>query len=99
MGRVDQFEHTQGLVIYNDYMNTLFGDPRIEKELPLIEGAASVGADVFCIDAGWYDSTDGGWWDMVGEWQPPRTVSAKLDSRVWPTPSARMAWAWDCGSS
>ena len=69
MGRVDQFEHTQGLVIYNDYMNTLFGDPRIEKELPLIEGAASVGADVFCIDAGWYDSTDGGWWDMVGEWQ------------------------------
>ena len=69
LGRVDQFEHTQGLVIYNDYMNTLFGDPRIEKELPLIEGAASVGADVFCIDAGWYDSTDGGWWDMVGEWQ------------------------------
>lgn len=61
LGRVDQFEHTQGLVIYNDYMNTLFGDPRIEKELPLIEGAASVGADVFCIDAGW--------WDMVGEWQ------------------------------
>ena len=47
LGRVDQFEHTQGLVIYNDYMNTLFGDPRIEKELPLIEGAASVGADVF----------------------------------------------------
>ena len=50
-------------------VDTLFGDPRIEKELPLIEGAASVGADVFCIDAGWYDSADGGWWDMVGEWQ------------------------------
>lgn len=69
LGRIKQFERTQGLVIYNDYMNTLFGDPRIEKELPLIEGAASVGADIFCIDAGWYDSTDGGWWDMVGEWQ------------------------------
>lgn len=69
LGRTAEFERMQGLVIYNDYMNTLFGDPRIDKELPLIEGAASVGADIFCIDAGWYDSTDGGWWDMVGEWQ------------------------------
>lgn len=69
LGCAEQFKRTQGLVVYNDYMNTLFGDPRIEKELPLIEGAASVGADIFCIDAGWYDSTDGGWWDMVGEWQ------------------------------
>ena len=41
----------------------------LSKELPLIEGAASVGAEILCIDAGWYDSTDGGWWDMVGEWQ------------------------------
>ena len=57
-------------MVYNDYMNTLWGDPRIEKELPLVEGAAKVGADVFCIDAGWYDSEDGGWWDMVGEWKP-----------------------------
>ena len=70
LGRLEQFERTQGVVVYNDYMNTLFGDPRLEKEIPLIEGAASVGADIFCIDAGWYDSTDGGWWDMVGEWQP-----------------------------
>lgn len=70
LGRTAQFEHTQGLVVYNDYMNTLFGDPRLEKELPLIDGAARAGADIFCIDAGWYDSTDGGWWDMVGEWLP-----------------------------
>ena len=70
LGRSAQFETSQGLVVYNDYMNTLFGDPRLDKELPLIEGAAKAGADVFCIDAGWYDSTDGGWWDMVGEWEP-----------------------------
>lgn len=70
LGRSAQFEHTQGLVVYNDYMNTLFGDPRLDKELPLIDGAAQAGADIFCIDAGWYDSTDGGWWDMVGEWLP-----------------------------
>jgi alpha-galactosidase len=56
-------------VVYNDYMNTLMGDPTTEKLLPLIDGAADAGAEVFCIDAGWYD--DGGdWWDSVGEWTP-----------------------------
>ena len=48
-------------VIFNDYMNTLMGDPTTEKLLPLIDAAAEVGAEYFCIDAGWYD--DGGdWW-------------------------------------
>ena len=70
LGRTAAFERIRSLVVYNDYMNTLFGDPRLDKELPLIEGAAKLGADIFCIDAGWYDSTDGGWWDMVGEWAP-----------------------------
>lgn len=52
------------------HVNTLFGNPTADKELPLIEGAGKLGVDVFCIDAGWYDSADGGWWDMVGEWKP-----------------------------
>lgn len=56
-------------IVFNDYMNTLNGDPTTEKLLPLVEAAASVGAEVFCIDAGWYD--DGGdWWPSVGAWQP-----------------------------
>ncbi len=56
-------------LIFNDYMNTLMGDPTTAKLLPLIDAAAEAGAEVFCIDAGWYD--DGGaWWDSVGEWQP-----------------------------
>ncbi|MDU0292144.1 alpha-galactosidase [Saccharothrix longispora] len=59
-------------VIFNDYMNTLMGDPTTEKLLPLVDAAADVGADVFCVDAGWYDE-DGAWWDSVGEWQPSRT--------------------------
>jgi hypothetical protein len=59
-------------VIFNDYMNTLMGDPTTEKLLPLIDAAASVGADYFCVDAGWYDE-DGKWWDSVGEWRPSRT--------------------------
>lgn len=55
-------------VIFNDYMNCLFGDSTTEKELPLIEAASESGCEVFCIDAGWYD--DGPWWDGVGEWMP-----------------------------
>ena len=56
-------------LIFNDYMNTLMGDPTTAKLLPLIDAAAASGAEYFCIDAGWYD--DGGaWWDSVGEWEP-----------------------------
>ena len=56
-------------VVFNDYMNTLEGDPTEGKLLPLIDAAARVGAEVFCIDAGWYDDT-AGWWASVGDWQP-----------------------------
>ena len=55
-------------VVFNDYMNTLMGDPTTEKLLPLIDAAADAGADYFCIDAGWY--AEGHWWDTVGAWQP-----------------------------
>ncbi|SFD46292.1 glycoside hydrolase family 36 protein [Streptomyces aidingensis] len=56
-------------VIFNDYMNTLMGDPTTARLLPLIDAAAEAGADCYCIDAGWYDE-DGTWWDSVGEWRP-----------------------------
>lgn len=55
-------------VIFNDYMNCLFGDPTTEKEIPLIDKAAEVGCEYFCIDCGWY--SEGFWWDGVGEWLP-----------------------------
>ncbi|MFZ3599365.1 glycoside hydrolase family 36 protein [Streptomyces sp. BH104] len=59
-------------VVFNDYMNTLMGDPTTERLLPLVDAAAHAGADVFCVDAGWYDE-DGAWWDSVGEWRPSTT--------------------------
>ncbi len=59
-------------VVFNDYMNTLNGDPTTEKLLPLIDAAADAGAEVFCIDAGWYDDS-GDWWGTVGEWKPSTT--------------------------
>ena len=54
-------------VIFNDYMNCLFGDPTTEKELPLIDAAAECGCEYYVIDAGWY--APGEWWDSVGEWK------------------------------
>ncbi|MNJ25675.1 Alpha-galactosidase [compost metagenome] len=55
-------------VIFNDYMNCLFGDPTTEKLIPLIDAAAEAGCEYYCIDCGWY--SDGYWWDGVGEWLP-----------------------------
>lgn len=57
-------------VIFNDYMNSLWGDPTTDKEIPLIDAAAEVGCEYYCIDAGWY--ADGAWWDNVGLWQESR---------------------------
>ena len=55
-------------VIFNDYMNCLFGDPTTDKEIPLIDKAAEAGCEYYCIDCGWY--SEGYWWDGVGEWLP-----------------------------
>lgn len=70
-------------VIFNDYMDTLEGDPTEAKLLPLIDAAAKAGCEYFCIDAGWYDDT-AGWWASVGDWVPstvrfPRGLGFVLD--------------------
>ncbi len=54
-------------VIFNDYMGCLWADPTTEKMLPVIDAAADVGAEIYCMDAGWY--ADGTWWETVGEWR------------------------------
>lgn len=54
-------------VIFNDYMNCLWGRPTAAEEYPLVDAAAEAGCEYFCIDAGWY--ADGDWWDSVGEWE------------------------------
>ena len=63
-------DHARLPVIFNDYMNTLNGDPTTERLLPLVAAAAQAGAEYFCIDAGWYADTGEGWWDSVGLWKP-----------------------------
>ena len=57
-------------VIFNDYLNCLWGNPTTAKELPLIDAAHKAGCEYFCVDAGWY--ADGFWWDNVGEWLPSK---------------------------
>ncbi|MGI5430736.1 alpha-galactosidase [Streptomyces sp. CA-179760] len=77
--RRDHPDHRTLPVIYNDYMNTLLGDPTTERLLPLIEAAGAAGAEVFVIDAGWYDDDAQGWWDAVGAWEPaPRRFPGGL---------------------
>lgn len=57
-------------IIFNDYMNCLWADPTTEKEIPIIDAAAAIGCEYYCIDAGWY--TDENWWYKVGEWEPSK---------------------------
>ena len=57
-------------VIFNDYMNCLWGDPTEEKELPLIAAAAKAGCEYFVIDAGWYAEIKEDWSQTIGSWQP-----------------------------
>ncbi|MBW3091152.1 alpha-galactosidase [Bifidobacterium sp. 82T25] len=70
--RTPHVDNRKPQVIFNDYMNTINGDPTTEKLLPLITGAAEVGVEVFVVDCGWYDDT-GNWWPSVGEWKPSKT--------------------------
>jgi len=65
-------------IVYNDFMNTLMGQPSSEALRPLIASAADAGAEVFCIDAGWFaDPELGDWWSTVGEW---REAASRFDA-------------------
>lgn len=55
-------------VIFNDCWSSVNLKPATDKSLPVIDKAASIGAECYVVDAGWY--ADGEWWDTVGEWQP-----------------------------
>jgi alpha-galactosidase len=81
--RLGHRDNSEMLVVYNDFFN-IWADPTTEKLRPVIDTAAGVGAEVFCVDAGWHDELDDGsdparervmglsWWDAVGDWTPAR---------------------------
>jgi alpha-galactosidase len=71
-------------VIFNDYMNCLWGDPTEDKELPMIAAAAKAGCEYFVIDAGWYADLHEDWSQTIGAWEPsptrwPRGLKFVLD--------------------
>lgn len=47
-------------VVFNTYMNSLWCNLTKDKLIPLIDAAKNAGADIFCMDAGWYD--------FLGDW-------------------------------
>jgi len=59
-------------LVYNDYMNTLMGQPSTEKLRPLIAEAAAAGAEYFCIDAGWFTDLED-YWGNIGVWEEAPT--------------------------
>lgn len=67
-------------VIFNDYMNCLWGHPTAEEEFPLIDAAAEAGCEYFCIDAAGMQMVIGGMQLVTGERAKNafRTVYVKL---------------------
>lgn len=57
-------------IVFNDYMNCLWGNPTEEALLPLIDAACIAGAEVFCIDAGWFGGRTSSWGIGLGDWEP-----------------------------
>lgn len=57
---------------FNDYMNCLWGKPTGTALRPLVDAAAKAGAEVFCIDAGWYSERKDGKLahGYFGDWTP-----------------------------
>lgn len=46
-------------VAFNDYMDCIWGEQWDNKILPLIDKAAEVGCELFCIDGGWCKNQNG----------------------------------------
>lgn len=59
---------SEPLVCFNDYMNCLWAAPSDKKLIPLIDTAAKVGVEVFCIDDGWFIKGEDGY--SFGDWIP-----------------------------
>ncbi len=54
-------------VVFNVYMDCIWGDPSPARLLPLIDKAAEAGAEIFVIDGGWSKNKNG---VGLGDWLP-----------------------------
>ena len=58
-------------IIYNDYMHALWDGQHEKDIIPLVDIASEAGAEIFCIDAGWFGKIP--WVDEIGEWEEDPT--------------------------
>lgn len=56
-------------VVFNDVV-MIQGDQTTAAEMPLIDAAAALGCEVYCLDVGWYAPPGQNWWFSVGDWEP-----------------------------
>lgn len=56
-------------VVFNDYLNCHWARPGEERTKRLVDAVATTGAEVFCIDSGWYKEPDSDWFGKLGDWK------------------------------
>lgn len=69
---VSKYNIDSPLVVYNDFMNGLWANPKYEAEKSLIDACSEIGVDCFVIDDGWFNYKDEiycrfGDWNIDGE--------------------------------
>ncbi|MGN1051916.1 MAG: alpha-galactosidase, partial [Candidatus Scatosoma sp.] len=69
--RRDYPEYRNLPVIYNPYMHDAWDYPYADHMEEVARGAGELGADVFCIDAGWHDEDD--IMKYIGIWRESKT--------------------------
>ena len=62
-----QIEITTPPLVFNDYMDCVWGYQKPELILPLVDKAAEMGCEYFCIDGGWCTNRKGA---GLGDWLP-----------------------------
>ncbi len=79
-------------VIFNHwgYMEHELSEERLKAEVDI---AATVGAELFMVDAGWYGDADTAWWDTTGNW----TAGNRLPNDLFPVFAYAREKGMGCG--
>ncbi len=66
-------------LVFNDYMNCHWANQSKEKTFALIDAAAAAGAEVYCLDSGWYKNPGDDWFGVLGDWKPSEKIFLPTD--------------------
>ena len=62
-------------LVFNDYMDCIWGCPAPERLFPLMDKAKEAGCEYFCIDGGWYQNKNG---LGLGDWIPKKEYYSEI---------------------